>query len=42
MMSLSEMHSMVTHVHIAIEVGLITAYITHVKNLALCIDIDNI
>lgn len=27
MMSLSEMHNMVTHVHIAIEVGLITAYI---------------
>lgn len=27
MMSLSEMHNMVTRVHIAIEVGLITAYI---------------
>lgn len=33
MMSLSEMHSMVTHVHIAIVVGLITAYTkeTHIR-----------
>ncbi len=38
MMSLCEMHSMVTRVHIAIEVGLITAYVkvTHVLKKKSC------